>query len=376
VDYADVGRFKGHEAMTPGLHMPKGLSQTPGDPFFVRTVGDPRPEHELQVEHETPDLALRFFPRGRDGVATRYLGLSTREVHYLGPRATVNMILARHTYHCRIHNPKVQAIWDVGLNVPVGFERDERGVAFNVSLPSGHIMMLAVSESPKVELFALAAFPGREKDAVIADCRGLAGGSQPPAVAILTPARELCDWMKELATPPPPAPKSKTPAAKETILISYGHEANRAAAEKLATYLRDRFGIDAAVVEQAVKPSDKPADPVGREYEKAVVLLGDEWTNNDMAMHGAYWGVAYGAHLPFTATYAWPGPGRAVVSLSRPYALIDGNGKVPFAWNDSCRLRPVERQWPLFRRKLHVAADGADASRAVDALIALLDKEN
>jgi hypothetical protein len=285
------------------------------------------------------------------------------------------MILARHTYRCRINNPKVQAIWDVGLNCAVGFERDDRGVAFNVSLPSGYIMMLAVSESPKVELFAPAAFPGRDKDAVAEDCRRLAGGAQPPAVAILTTGAELAAWMKQLTEPAPPPPKSKAPPAKETVIISYGQEANRAAAEKLAAVMRDRFGIDAAAVEQAVKPSGKPNEPVGKEYEKAAVLIGDEWTNNDMAMHGAYWGIAYGAHMPFTATYAWPGPGRAVVSLSRPYAVIDGSGRTPFMWTDSTLMRPVERKWPLFRRKLHVAANGADAVRAVDAVIALIEKE-
>jgi len=375
VDFAEVGRFKGNEAVAPGLHMPKGLSQTLGDPFYARTVGDPQPAHELEVDHEAPDLAIRFFPRGRDGLATRYLGISTREVHYLGPRATVNMILARHTYRCRINSPRIRAMWDVSLNVPVGFQRDGQGVSFDVSLPSGHILMLAFSETPKVELFAPAPFPGRDKDEVAEACRGLAGGSTPPVVAILTPAADLRAWLAELATPIP-SPDGKGPGRKEAILISYGQEANRPAAEKLAAFMREKFGIDATVTEQAVKRPDKPDAQVGKEYEKPVVLIGDEWTNNDLAMHGAYWGIAYGAHMPFTATYAWPGPGRAVVSLSRRYALINESGGQPFAWNDSYRLRPVERRFPLVRRKLHIAANGADASRAVEVLLRALDGEN
>jgi len=374
VDFAEVGRFKGNEAIAPDLHVPRGLSQDPADPFFSRTVGDPRPDHELEVDHEAPDLALRFFPRGRDGLATRYLGISTREVHYLGPRATIHMILARHTYRCRINNPRIQALWDVGLSVPVGFERDERGVSFDVSLPSGHVMMLAISESPKVELFAPAPFPGRDKEELARACRRLAGGSAPPAVAILTPAAELRSWLAELAAPVP-SPDGKGPTRKEAILISYGQEANKPAAEKLAAFLRDNFAIDASAIEQAVKRPDKPDAQVGKEYEKPVVLIGDEWTNNDMAMHGAYWGIAYGAHMPFTATYAWPGPGRAVVSLSRRYALIDENGRQPFAWTDAYRLRPVERRFPLVRRKLHIAANGPDASHAVAALVSMLEKE-
>ena len=370
VGFADVGRFKGNEAIAPDLHTPKGLSQDPRDPFFARTVGDPRPGHELEVDREAPDLAVRFFPRGRDGLATRYLGISTREVHYLGPRATVNTILARHAYRCRINNPRIQAIWDVGLSVPVGFERDERGVSFDVSLPSGHIMMLAVSESSKVQLFAPAPFPGREKNEVLARCRRLAGGRMPRPVAVLTPADELRPWLEELATP-----SGKGGGRKETVWISYGQEANRSAAEKLAACMRERSGIDVETIEQAVKRPDKPEGSIGKEYEKPVVLIGDEWTNNDLAMHGAYWGIAYGAHMPFTATHMWPGPGRAVVSLSRRHALIDKNGRHPFAWNDTYRLRPVERRFPLVRRKLHIAANGADAERAVGALLRMLGKE-
>ncbi|MBM4031397.1 MAG: hypothetical protein FJ291_06370 [Planctomycetes bacterium] len=374
VDFAEVGRFKGNEGVAPDLHLPKGLSQDQTDPFYSRTVGDPRPGHELEVDKETPDLAIRFFPRGRDGLATRYLGISTREVHYLGPRATVNMILARHAYRCRINNPRIQAIWDVGLDVPVGFQRDEQGVSFDVSLPSGHIMMLAYSELPRVELFAPAPFPGRDTEEIAQACRKLAGGSAPPATVILTPAAELRAWATELATPILP-PDGKGAARKESILISYGQEANKPAAEKLAVCLRDRFGVDATAIEQAVKRPDKPDGQVGREFEKPVVLIGDEWTNNDLAMHGAYWGVAYGPHMPFTATHAWPGPGRAVVSLSRRYALMDKGGRPPFVWNDSCSLRPVERGLPLVRRKLHVAANGADASRAVEALSRVLERE-
>ena len=32
-------------------------------------------------------------------------------------------------------------------------------------------------------------------------------------------------------------------------------------------------------------------------------------------------------------------------------------------------LRPVERRFPLVRRKLHIAANGADAERAVDVIL-------
>ena len=73
------------------------------------------------------------------------------------------MILMRHTYQCRINDPRIAALWDVGRNVPVGFVRDGEACSSEVELPSGHVMMLAVSRTSAVELFAPAAFPGREK---------------------------------------------------------------------------------------------------------------------------------------------------------------------------------------------------------------------
>jgi len=372
VDHAEVARFKGNEAIAPGLHLPGGLSQDPASPDFARTFGDPRPGHEMVVDRESPDLALRFFPRHRPGLATHYVGISTREVHYLGPRATVNMFLMRHSYRCRINNPRIEAVWDVERDVPVGFQRDAHGVCFDVSLPSGHIMMLAISETPTVDLFSPAPLPGRDKPQVLHRCRVIAGGTSAPPVVILTAAADLREWLQELAQPSS-GPRGKQPARKETILISYGHPANKPAAERLSKAINDRFGIVAESVQQCVTPAEKPDSPL-KGFEAPVILIGDEWTNNDMAMHGAYWGIAYGAHLPFTATYAWPGAGRAVVALSRRYALIDENGRHPFAWNSSYALRPVQRTFPLVRRKLHVAANGPDAERAVDAILAALDK--
>jgi len=359
VEYAEVERIEGVEAIAPGFHMPKGLSDDPGDPFFIRTVGDPRRDHEVRTVRESPDMAIRFFPRSRDGLSTRYLGISTREVHYLGPRATIQMILSKHTYRCRINEPRIRAIWDVARDVPVGFEKDEKGVSFTISLPSGHIAMLALSEGPKIQLFGSAPFPGREKPETIARCRELAGGTPPPETVILTRG-DLRGWAKDLA-------------GRET-LASYGEERNRPAAEKLVAFLRSELGVDAKVIAQAVKKPPAPDAPIGREYESVDILIGDEWTNNDMGMLGAYWGIAYGAHLPFTATYAWPGPGRAVASLSRRYALIDEGGRIPFAYTHEYRLRLVDRRFPLVRRKLFIAANGADAEHAVDAVVDLLRK--
>ncbi|HUU69865.1 MAG TPA: beta-galactosidase trimerization domain-containing protein [Planctomycetota bacterium] len=369
VDYAEVQRFKGVEEIGPGLHMPAGLSQDPKSPFFIRTVGDPRPDHQMLVSREEIDLAIRFFPRRRDGVNTKYLGISTREVHYLGPRATIEMILARHTYRCRINDPKIQAIWDVARNAPVGFERDATGVSFTVSLPSGHIMMLATSETPAIELFRPAPFPGRDKADVLARCVKLSGGKKPSRVLILTP--DIKQWAHELATPPDP----KQPDKRETVLISYGQPGNKQAAETLAKFLGQQFGLDVQTTEQAARLPAKMGDQLGNEWQQPLILIGNEWTNNDMAMHGAYWGTAYGAHLPFTTTYAWPGDGRAVVSLSRRYALTNNDGRIPFQAQLDISIRPVERRWPLLRRKLHIAANGNDAERAVDEVITLLRKD-
>jgi hypothetical protein len=371
VEYADVERFQGKEADALGLCVPKGFSQKPGDWFYVRTMGDPRPDHEIELAHETPDMAIRFFPRHRSGLATRYLGISTREVHYISPRGAVNMLLARHTYRCRINNPKIQAIWDVARNVPVGFDRDATGVRFDVSLPSGHIMMLAVSEQPAVQLFASAAFPGREKDEVQARCRQLGGNaaSGPARQAgptNLTPG-QIGPWLKELA------------ASKQAVSISYGQEGNKPAAEKLGGLLRQRFGLSVTLTEQAAKPKSMTSGESVEHWADPLVLIGDEWTNNDMAMHGAYWnwGNFYAPHLPFTATHAWPGKGRAVISLSRRYALIgqDGSQTGGYRWNLDRQVRQVQDKFPVVRRKLHVAGNGEDAVRAVEALIAELNRE-
>jgi len=388
VEFAEIERFKGKEAGALGLGVPKGFSQTDGHMLYVRTVGDPRGEsHELQIDREAPDLALRFFPRWRPGGdgGTQYLGISTREVHYIAPRGAVNMYLSKHTYRCRINNPKIQAMWDVARNVPVGFTRDGTGVAFDVSLPSGHIMMLAYSETPRIDLVAPAKFPGRDKSEVLARCKTLAGGQAVTGVTILR-ADEIKPWLESLNGPIPPAPNAKVdpdnPAPKQTVTISYGVPENKPAGEKLASFLRETFGLDAVAVEQA-STCEIANDGTGQNvtnYLTPVIFIGTEWTNNDLAIHGAFWNwpAMYGPHLPFTSTYAWPGEGRAVVSLSRRYALLTDRGEsilVNGAFSaEVFDIRKVEDRWPLVRRKLHIAANGDDAQAAVDTLIERLTK--
>jgi len=389
VDFADIERFQGKESAALGLSLPKGFSQTDGDFFHVRSVGDPRGDaHELQTTREVPDMALRFFPRqpqGANGQGTQYLGISTREVHYISPRGAVNMYLSKHTYQCRINNPKIQAMWDVARNVPVGFEKDETGVTFTVSLPSGYIMMLAYSESPEIDLVAPAKFPGRDKADVLARCKALAGGKAVKGVTILT-AADIKPWLESLNGPIPPAPGTavdpENPAPKQTVVISYGQPENKPAADTLALFLREKLDLNVEAVEQtsSAERLDGGADQRVTNYDKALIFIGNEWTNNDMALHGAFWNwpVLYGPHLPFTATYAWPGEGRAVVSLSRRYALLDEKGQSMWSYfsfsGEIMAIRKVEDRWPLARRKLHIAANGGDAQKAVDALIERLTK--
>jgi hypothetical protein len=180
-------------------------------------------------------------------------------------------------------------------------------------------------------------------------------------VANLTPG-QTGPWLKELA------------ASNQTVVISYGQERNQAAAERLAGILREQFKINVTVTEQAATTPTPTAGNAVEHWAEPLILIGDEWTNNDMAMHGAYWswGNYYGPHMPFTATYAWPGKGRAVVSLSRRYALIapDGGQVGGGRWSPGVRVRQVRDSFPVVRRKLHIAANGEDAVRAIEALAA------
>ena len=386
VKFADVARFQGKESVAPGFGVPKGFSQENGDFFHVRTVGDPRGDaHEVPVMHEATDLALRFFPRQAAGdTSTRYLGISTRDVHYLTGRAAVNMHLGKHTYKCRINNPKIQAIWDVARNVPVGFAKDDAGVSFTVSLPSGHLMMLAYSETPQVELIAPAKFPGRDKDEVLARCKTLAIGGKPVTGVTILRGDEIKPWLESLNGPIPPAPNAKVdpenPAPKQTVTISYGVPENKPAADKLAALLREKFQLNVEAVEQSSRAEqiNDGTDQRVHDFALPVIFIGTEWTNNDLALHGTYWNWPgmYGPHLPFTSTYAWPGEGRAVVSLTRRHALVSEEGRFNQGafTQDVFILRPVEDRWPQARRKLHIAANANDASAAVDALIHQLTK--
>lgn len=374
-EYAEVGRWKGKEAQALGLSLPKGPTEDPGSWLYIRNFGDPRPGHELEVEREDTDIAIRFFPRHREGVATRYLGISTRDVHYISPRATVQMYLAPHVYHVRINNPRIRAIWDVARDVPVGFTRDEDGVSLTVSVPSGHLMMLAVSETPSIDLFPEGESPARTPGDLLARTRELAGGTEPPEVAILR-SREIEPWFDTLDEPLPEG------GEKPEVIISYGRRENRAAAEKLAGFLQEQYDANAKTVRQVAEISKVRQERRHRwvhmveNRDAPMIYIGTEWTNNDLALGASYWnwGNTWGPRVPFTSSYRWPGEGRAVVGLSRPFALHRSGRLVGGRHWGGHGIHPVRRDSRLLRRKLHVAANGEDALAAVEALMEAVSK--
>lgn len=391
VEYARVARWRQHsrEVSAASLSVPKGFSEDPEDYFFVQTVADPRGgAHEKAILHEAPDMALRLFPRWREGMNTRYLGFSTREVHYLAHRATVHIHLAHRQYRVRINNPAIQVVWDVERDVPVGFERDASGICFDLHLPSGHIGMIAYSESPVIEQFGPDPFPGRSPEALVERTRRI-GETPPPRdepVSILYP-EQIIDWLAHRAEPvdevatvdPQTHPgRRRVVGEKERVPISYGEPANRRAAERLRDALVAR-GIEAEIVQQAAAAT-RSADlryVTTPGFTDPVIFIGHVWSNNDWALHAALWpwdygrvqGI-YGPRLPLVPTYTWPGPGRAVVALSRPYELLRQDGQTPWwSFDNNYRIRPVLDDYPAVRRKLFIGGTGVDAERAVDALI-------
>jgi hypothetical protein len=140
-------------------------------------------------------------------------------------------------------------------------------------------------------------------------------------------------------------------------------------------FLRAQYNLDARAVEQAATAQRdmKSNDATVKGYEDPVIFLGSDWTNNDLALNESYWnwGNTYGGHLPFTSTYAWPGPGRSVVVLSRRYALIDPAGHQVGGgnWNPTFTLRPVRDEFKVVRQKLYIAADGRAADAAVEEIM-------
>jgi len=332
-------RFGRFERAAPSLAYPKGPSVADGaDWALVASYLDPRPGHRLREEHDERDYAAELTWRDRPGVAARYLAVGNRESAYAGERGAVQFWLMPHRFRIRIADPAVRWVYDVAAEAPVALERDERGVSFLTTVPPALGRVFAVSTTDAVELFDDGAEPQEKGPKGPQGPKGPKEAPQAPSP--LGPFSSPISFAELEARVALIASPRKRPAPSEALhpsdiaewlasrrggklAICFGDAAYRPAAERLAAWLKESFHIAAEpALDDGRFEVDREGYQVTFRPAEAEILIGNAWSNNTVASLDAtfpYNNREAPAALPgrLTATYAWPGGGRGIVTLTR-----------------------------------------------------------
>jgi len=157
-------------------------------------------------------------------------------------------------------------------------------------------------------------------------------------------------------------------------------EAYRAAAERVAAWLRQAAGIEASVTAEDGRFEIQGQEGFQIVYQAAPadVLIGSAWTNNAVAMLDSTWPYNTGEAPAIvsgrlSATYAWPGGERGVALLTREREFRRDNHTTwgtSYGNTDGFDVRQADDAQPphLRRRLLILASTPAGADQAVRAL--------
>jgi len=225
-----------------------------------------------------------------------------------------------------------------------------------------------VSNRDSVELFESGPCRGASFEDVAAAVAALPAPADAPAEGVVLDPAGIRAWLLE--------------QAGRELILSYGDEPYRAAAESAAAWLRERFGVGATATAAdggwLVEPPEGKCT-VQFQPTPATVLIGNEWSNNMIAMLSSTW--------PFnnekapammsgrlSATHAWPPAGRGIVALTRAVEFRRENHTCwGISWNnhDGYAPRLVEAAPEPFqhRKLLILAATPQGAERAVQELM-------
>jgi len=333
-----MDRFTGRERSAPSLTYP-GL----GDTYESK-----------RLETDAPNHSLAIGLRERDGIGTQYLTVFNRDSAYAVNRGYIHYMASPTHAIIRLNRTDVRAIYDVVNRCHVPFVagdmsqragRDgkfpEAGacVSFHAIIPAYFGRVYAISskaDEPRVELFeSLAAgrpVPGVSDAELVKRVSAFAHKVEMKDVLVWNGKEgeaELRAWLAELQ-----AARAQNP--QDEVVISYGSPEYRPAAEKLAERLT-KAGLQTRISGLGIRNFTDDPDPYYRlrsgRYERPLakidVFIGNDWDNTNLADLTGAWQASRHANpiLPVSVNRQFPGGGRAVLMVTRPFSVSLPNAK-------------------------------------------------
>jgi len=321
-----MDRFVGRQRSGPSLTY-VGF----GDTYESKRLETDEPNHSLAI-----GLRERALP---GGARCELLTVFNRDSAYATGRGYLHYMASPTHAIVRLERTDVAAVYDVlnGAYVPLvrgDLSRARRGakppdadkcVSFEILVPPYFGRVFAISAGPQAELFAddRPRRSGVSRGELAGRVERLAHPWTPPDLLVWDRGA-VAKWLGEAA--------EAARAAGRPVVISAGSPAYRAAAETLAEALRAR-GAGVRISTLPVRLETHDPDPYNRfrsarhrrPLETIDVFLGNDYDNSNLADLTGAWRQTDHANprLPVSVNRDFPGGGRAVLMLTRPFFVRD-----------------------------------------------------
>ena len=311
---------------------------------------------------EAVPRAVELILRQREGNPTRYMALFNREGSYGFEPGVIEFEATSKQVEVALKLDGVKLVYDLSLGCPVALKGGET-INFQTMIEPSAGRMFAISNDATVNKYEGNRAFGGQTDAGLrsAVTPVAARKAEPPQQVTISP-EQIAAFLKE--------------RGGKGIVISCEHQSWAPAAAQLADAIKKAFGKDVRVTRNSPRIQGQhsflwTAGQGFTKLEEPDIILGNRGASHYIAQYGVHTGGMgnHTAPLPFMASENFPGPGRSIVCLTRPYAK---------EW--STPPRPIKESDPLIVEKpaaatlIVGASDPAGVAAGVEQVIRLVKK--
>ncbi|HUW35481.1 MAG TPA: beta-galactosidase trimerization domain-containing protein [Planctomycetota bacterium] len=346
-----VGRITGEDAAWPSRLWPRAFQEY----------------RDYTWKHAVP-RAVEMSIRTREGNPNRYLSLFNREGSYGFEPGVIEFEAVSKQVELKVKADGAKFVYDLTLGCAVPVQAGE-WLAFQTLLEPSSARMLVLSSDGTFSAYAGNRVPGGRSDEDLRTAVNAVAGRKgtPPDDAVIG-SDDIVAFLKERG------PKG--------IVISCEQQAWMPAARTLADAIQKAFGVSAtASVARVTRTSPRiggqhsflwsvgsPATSV----DEPDIILGNRDESHFVARFGSHTGGMgnHTAPLPFMTSRTFPGDGRAIICLTRPFAKEWSTP--PRAQADPAAKMVTEK--PARQSLVVGASDPAGVIAGVQRLIQLVKK--
>jgi len=292
-------------------------------------------EYRDYVWQTGPGRSVELIVRGREGNPQTYLEVNNRESAYGQQPGVVYFEAASKQVKIEYRVADARHVYDINLGCPVPAQIDENRVIFSTMIEPAMMRMFAVSTDDTIRLYEGNRAEGGPTDAELRKAVAALPPAQPAEPVTVIGAKDIAAFFAD-----------RGPSG---VVISCEDSQMMPAAKALASAIEKAYGKPVRVTRNAPRIKANPPlfglGGAGQNHdilEQPDIILGGRHNSHTIARYGVTMTYNTTLQLPFMPGREFPGHGKAIVMLTRPYERMWGPGRPEIAEKDLFKERVVK----------------------------------